>query len=147
MIYDVGGAFFMSNFKKCIVVLMCAVLLCLTGCKTEKVSDKKVSDIEFTVIGEEDIPETLKTAIDEKKSGSFKLSYADNNDMYLVVGYGEQKTGGFSIVVDELYKTENNIVFATTLQGPASDENVTEALSYPYIVVKMEYIDYEVIYK
>lgn len=37
--------------------------------------------------------------------------------LYLVVGYGRQPTGGYSIIVDELYTTENTIVFATTLTG------------------------------
>ena len=113
----------------------------------KKTSEEKVRDIEFTVVNDEDIPETLKNAIEEKKKNAFKLSYADNNDLYLVAGYGEQPTGGYSIVVDELYATDNTIVFATTLKGPQEEQSIQNFMTYPYIVVKMEYLDYEVIYK
>lgn len=94
----------------------------------------------FQLLNEEDIPETLLTAIEEKKMEPFKLSYSDNNDLYLVVGYGRQPTGGYSIIVDELYTTENTIVFATTLNGPGEKDIIQEAETYPYIVVKMEYL-------
>lgn len=131
-----------TMFISCI---LCAVFLC--ACGAQKVSDKKVSDVSFSVVNEEDIPETLLTAIEEKKMEPFKLSYSDNNDLYLVVGYGRQPTGGYSIIVDELYTTENTIVFATTLNGPGEKDIIQEAETYLYIVVKMEYLDYEVIYK
>lgn len=137
----------MSFFKKCVVQVMCFSLIMLAACGVETASDKKVKDIDFTVVSEDDIPETLKNAIEEKKTGPFKLSYCDNTEQYLVVGYGEQKSGGFSIVVDGLYTTENTIVFATTLKGPEASAAVTEAVSYPYIVVKMEYIEYEVVFQ
>lgn len=137
----------MSFFKKCVVQIMCFSFILLAACGVETASDKKVKNIDFTVVNEEDIPETLMNAIEEKKSAPFKLSYCDDKEQYLVVGYGEQKSGGYSILVDGLYTTENTIVFATTLKGPEANEGVTEAVSYPYIVVKMEYIEYEVVFE
>ncbi len=125
--------------------ILSAVFLC--ACGVTSVSDKKVSDVSFSVVNEEDIPETLLNAIEEKKMEGFRLSYSDDDDLYLVVGYGRQPTGGYSIIVDELYTTENTIVFATTLNGPGQKDIIEEAETYPYIVVKMKYLDYEVIYK
>ena len=137
----------MCFFRRCTVTVIFAAVLLLSACGMKKTSEEKVQDVEFTVVGDEDIPETLKNAIEEKKKGAFKLSYADNNDLYLAAGYGEQPTGGYSIVVDELYTTDSTIVFATTLKGPEEAENIQNFITYPYIVVKMEYLDYEVIYK
>lgn len=137
----------MCFFRRCTAFVMIAAILMLSACGMKKTSEEKTQDVAFTVVNEEDIPETLKNAIEEKKKTAFKLSYADNNDLYLVVGYGEQPTGGYSIVVDELYTTDNTIVFGTTLQGPQEAESVQSFMTYPYIVVKMEYLDYEVIYK
>ncbi len=137
----------MCFFRRCTVTVIFAAVLLLSACGMKKTSEEKVQDVEFTVVGDEEIPETLKNAIEEKKKGAFKLSYADNNDLYLVAGYGEQPTGGYSIVVDELYTTDSTIVFATTLKGPEEAENIQNFITYPYIVVKMEYLDYEVIYK
>ena len=137
----------MSFIKRCGVMVLCFSIMLLAACGLDQASSDKVKDIEFTVVNEEDIPEILKNAIEEKKAGPFKLSYSDNEMKYLVVGYGEQTTGGFSIVIDELYTTENTIVFGTTLKGPEEGDTVQDAVSYPYIVVKMENLDYEVIYK
>ena len=58
---------------------------------------------------------------------------------YIAAGYGEQMSGGYSIVVDDLFLSDNAIIFATTLKGPES-ERKGDKPTYPYIVVKMENI-------
>ena len=138
----------MLIFKKITRITSLVLIITMLGaCSITEMSDKKVSDIGYTVIGEEDLPETLAKAIDEKKAEPFKLSYVDNNDLYLVVGYGSQPTGGYSIVVDELYTTESTLVFGTTLKGPGDATSISDAETYPYITVKTEYIDCEIIFK
>lgn len=129
----------------------CAILLCciflLMGCKSENVSVEKLRDLEFTVVEDADLPEELKSLIEEKKQEAFKLSYGTGEYLYLVMGYGEQKTGGYSIQVEELYETENAIYFNTSLLGPSKSETTTNTPSYPYIVVKSELIDKSVVFE
>jgi len=148
-----GGVFLI---KKKVVVCITQLIICLllavmgmtcTGCSVEKIASDKVKDIDYTVVTDTEIPEILKTSIEEKKKAPFKLSYSDNKELYIVVGYGEQPSGGYSIVVDELYLTDNTIVFASTLQGPDKKQDMESNPTYPYLVVKTEYIDYEVIYQ
>lgn len=126
-------------------VLLLAVLL-LSACKSSKTSVDKLRDLEFTVVEEVDLPEELKSIIDEKKAEPFKLSYGNEAYLYVVMGYGEQKTGGYSIQVDELYETDNAIYINTTLLGPSKDETVTNTPSCPYVVVKTEFIDKSVVF-
>ena len=38
--------------------------------------------------------------------------------MYIVIGEGPQKGGGYSVAVKELYETDNSIVIRTELTGP-----------------------------
>ena len=94
----------------------------LTACSVEKDDLKKVRDLEFTVVGETDLPEELKQVIGEKKTAPFKMTYTDDQNLYIAVGYGEQENGGYSISVRELYLTENAIVADTELLGPESAE-------------------------
>ena len=54
---------------------------------------------------DDEIPEELKTIIDQKKTGEFKLTYADQDELYIVVGYGKQLTGGYSIQFPDVYLT------------------------------------------
>lgn len=111
------------------------------------VAKDKVSDMEYTVVPEEEIPEEIKAIIEEKKKQAFQFSYAAGDDLFIVVGYGEQKTGGYSIVVEGLYTTENSVVISTNLMGPGKDEKVEELATYPFIAVKTEYIDKTVVFE
>jgi hypothetical protein len=119
----------------------------LTGCKSEKTDIKKIKDLEFTVVEDADVPEQLMEIINEKKKEPFKMSYANGDSLYIVVGYGEKPTGGYSISVDKLFLTSNAVYIDTNLIGPAENEQVTNALTYPYIVVKTEFIDKSVVFE
>lgn len=75
------------------------------------------------------------------------MTYSDNENLYICVGYGQQETGGYSITVDELYLTEEAVYVQTTLLGPDVAEKGNRTPSYPYIVIKTEYLDQPVICK
>ena len=118
--------------------------LCMTaGCGTEKEEYTKTGDVEFTVVEEADVPKELLDVIKEKKSEPFKLTYLAEDAFYLVQGYGEQPSGGYSIAVDELYMAKEGVCVKTTLIGPAADEKVTTAVTWPYIVIKLQRMETE----
>ena len=116
--------------------MLAAVLVC--GCKVEEKNDKKLREMEFTVISEKEVPEELKKIIEEKKTNEMKLTYMTDKNLYIVRGYGQQKTGGYSIKVKDLYLTENAVYLKTELMGPGEGDTTKKAKSYPYIVVKTE---------
>ena len=130
--------------------LWVAVVRLLSGCSIVGVGNAnadKVRDLEFTVIGDEDVPEELLTMINEKKNDAFKLTYSDDQGLYIVNGYGVQESGGYSITVEQLYLSENAIVFDTELIGPGKGEEAAKEPSCPYIVVKTEYLEEPVIFQ
>jgi len=122
----------------------------LSGCRITGVGNEnpdKIRDLEFTVIGDGDVPEELLKMIQEKKQDAFKLTYSDDQSLYIVSGYGVQETGGYSITVEQLYLSEKTIVFDTELMGPAKGETGNSGPSCPYIVVKTEYLEEPVIFQ
>lgn len=127
------------------IVIMALCLL--TGCKAGGDSQEKVRDLEFSVAGEMDVPEELKKLIAEKQSQPFKLTYSDDKNLYIAVGYGVQPTGGYSISVNELYLTDNSIVINTELKGPQKGENPGNEQSFPYIVIRTEYLEQPVVFQ
>jgi hypothetical protein len=131
------------------VLLLTIVITALgiTGCKTEDTDIKKLKDLEFTVVEDADLPGELKEIIDEKKENPFKLSYSNKDYLYIVVGYGKQNSGGYSISVDDLYLTSNAIYIDTNLIGPSQDDMVTQGITYPYVVVKLEFMDENVVFE
>lgn len=136
-------------FRKKIGLLgfLCACLMAVGGCGLAAGEDVKLRDLDFTVLSEEKIPEQLMTMITEKKETPFQLTYTDNESLYICVGYGVQESGGYSIAVNELYLTEKNIHVDTNLLGPDSNPKSNKVPSYPYIVIKTEYLEQTVIFE
>lgn len=122
-------------------------LLFLCGCSVEKNSTEKIRDVEFTVLREEEIPKELKTVIEKKKSAVMKETYTDGNWLYIAEGYGKKTESGYSVEVDKCYETANAIYIHTNLLGPSNDEAVVEATVYPYVVIKLEYIDKHIVFE
>jgi hypothetical protein len=138
----------MKRLRKIILLLMIVITgLEVTGCKTEETDIKKLKDLEFTVVEDADLPGELKEIIDEKKENPFKLSYSNKDNLYIVVGYGKQNSGGYSISVEELYLTSNAIYIDTNLIGPSQDDLVTQGVTYPYIVIKLEFMDKSIVFE
>ena len=134
-----------ERIKMCAALVVCTLLLASCAFLSEETI--KLRDLDFTVLSEEKVPEELLTIIEEKKSTPFQITYSDNEYLYICVGYGEQETGGYSIAVNELYLTESNICANTSLLGPDVSEKGNKTPSYPYIVLKTEYLDQTVLFE
>ena len=114
-----------------VVVAGCAAF---TGCHGGEATDsEKLQDLEFSVVAEQETPVQLQDLIRQKRENPFKLTYADGQDMYIVVGEGPQKGGGYSVAVKELYLTENSVVIRTELTGPEKNEASGTDTSYPVL--------------
>lgn len=134
--------------KKIISISVILILtISLTGCVRTVDKTGKLRDLDFTVVSEERLPAELKQIIDERKQAAFKVTFTDKEYLYICVGYGEQSTGGYSIVLDELYETQNSIVAETKLLGPKEKVEGEEIASYPYIVIKLENIEKPVVFE
>lgn len=117
------------------------------GCSIEQSNRTKVSELEYTIVPEEEIPDELKEMIGEKKSADFKMTFSDDQFLYIVRGYGEQETGGYSICIRDLYLTSNAILFYTELIGPRKGETIGKSPSFPYIVVRTALRDEHVVFE
>lgn len=130
-----------------VTMLLAEMTIFLTGCAIEKTNRTKVRDLEYHVVTEEEIPEELKVQIEEKVAADFKLTYETPEYLYIVRGYGEQETGGYSIQVAELYLSSNAVFFKSSLIGPRKGENAVKSPSYPYIVVRTENVDKNIVFE
>ena len=134
----------MNRIKTVFVLLF---LLCLlSGCSIEKVRAQNGVKPEYTVMKETDFPDKVKELIAENKESEFQLTYQDASWLYLIKGYGKQKTGGYSIQIEDLSLWENAIHLQTVLLGP-EEEDLKDDPSYPYLVVRMKYREEPVIFE
>lgn len=119
----------------------------MQGCKFKIVSqEQKRQEIPFVIVSEECIPKELASLIEKRKEEEIKLTYVDEKDRYIIIGYGKQNTGGYSIYIKDLYITENAIYVDTCLMGP-KEQNVKEVPSYPVIVIQISEMGLPVVFK
>lgn len=134
--------------KRIILLIFCAIaLLGCTACSIKKTEGEKVSDIDYTVVEDEDVPKELMEIINQKKDEVFHITFDNKECLYIVVGYGPQPSTGYSITVEELYETKNAICFRPGLKGPDKSEQTNQLITYPYIVIKVEYTDKTVLFQ
>lgn len=132
---------------KRLFLLLCVAVFLLCSCSMSKEDGEKVQDLDFTVVGEKEIPPELLEMIEEKKTEAMKYTWINGEYLYVIVGYGEQKTSGYSIAVDEFYLGKNAIYVDTSLIGPSKEEKVNETLTYPFLVIKTEKREEPVVFR
>lgn len=134
--------------KLILAALLLMLLFSVTGC--DKKDESKRRDIEFTVCDDTRIPTELLEIINEKKSKIFKLTYVNNEYLYIAVGYGEHDRNNLNVVVEDLYVTDNAIYVDTNLftneMTPTDAVAEGGASMCPYIVLKCEKYELPVVF-
>ena len=135
-----------------ISILILAVLLILgmqiQGCEFKIIpEDEKRQELEFIIVSEECISKEIQTLIESRKEEVMKLTYVDGENRYIIIGYGKQSTGGYSIYIKDMYATENALYVDTCLLGPKKGSKPKEVPSYPVIVLQISEMGLPVVFK
>lgn len=132
-----------NQIRRLLLFFPVFMLVLLAGCGKGKEEYAKTGDAEYTVVEEAEVPTELLDIINGKKNNAFRLTYLAEDALYVARGYGEQPSGGYSIAVDEVYLSGTDLCIKTTLIGPAADEKVTTAVTYPFLVLKLQPMETE----
>lgn len=121
-----------------VLILSILIIPGIQGCEFKIIpQEQEKKEVEFVIVSEECIPEVVELLIESRKEKEMKLTYMDGKDRYLIIGYGKQNTGGYSIYIKDIYATENAIYVDTCLMGPAKENKIKEVPSYPVIVLQV----------
>lgn len=134
------------EMKKSILVLV--LMITLFSCKTTvKVPEKKAlyevllqqndggGNINFYEILTE--PKEIKMLLgDEKLKGKISANDVQESN-FIILNMGEKPTGGYSITVDKVTETDTNIVIKVKELHPEPGAMLTQSITYPYTVVKI----------
>ena len=129
------------------IFLVVFLVSVLSACRLEKTDEVKIKDLDYTICDESKLPDALVELIWEKKEEPFKLSYRTKDYLYIVVGYGAQDRADLSIHLNELYLTENSIFIKTELHSLEDKLLADEMMAYPWIAVKCQLYDVQVIFE
>lgn len=127
------------------VLLLCSCML-LWGCASVENGGDEGQNLEFTVVSPEEIPKELAGILNTNKESEMMMSYKIEGYFYLVRGYGKQDTGGYSIAVNKVSLIGDEIYVDTSLLGPPAGEEIPKEPSCPYVVIKIEYMEKQVVF-
>ena len=114
-----------------------AVAVFLTGCELIRIEEGERTPVEYAIVKQEELPDEAVEFIEQRKKKEFQMTYLVGDVLYLLKGYGEQMTGGYSIQVEEVSESENGVFCKTRLIDP-SEGNQGGEPSYPCIVLKIK---------
>ena len=86
---------------------MLLLALLPAGCQFIRIEEGERTPLEYTIVKQEEIPEEISELMEQKKKKVFQMTYQVGDIRYLMKGYGEQLTGGYSIQVEEGSESEN----------------------------------------
>ena len=134
----------MSEKLRKILVMAAGVLVILettviSGCRANISGTESDRMVENTV--------EFKKQINENKAKAMKLTYKDDEYLYIAEGFGTKETGGYSITVNQFYVKDKAMYFDTRLIAPDKGEKVSNQASYPYIVIKTELSEMPVVFE
>lgn len=132
---------------RALTIVIIAMCLVTAACGRTDTKSSTVSDVDYTVVDRAAIPEELAATIDARKESAFEISACIDGYTYIVKGYGKQPTGGYSIRVDRLQTDGTDMTMASTLIGPSAGEAVNKLATYPYIVLKTEATDNNILFE
>ena len=118
--------------------LLLLILVLQSGCRFVRIREEERQPLKYEIVSQDQIPKELAAIIREEKSGKMQMTYQRGKELYLVRGYGQQLSGGYSIQVEELSCSSNGVFFKTKLLGPEDLEKASGVPSCPYIVVKTQ---------
>ena len=84
-----------------------AVAVFLTGCELIRIEEGERTPVEYAIVKQEELPDEAVEFIEQRKKKEFQMTYLVGDVLYLLKGYGEQMTGGYSIQVEEVSESEN----------------------------------------
>ena len=132
--------------KRWLFLLLAAFLL-IGGCGISNVEKGEREAVEYTVLRPDAIPPEVAEVIQEQGDAAFQMTYISSGYLYILRGYGRQKSGGYSIQVEEVTSTEEAIHVRTCLMGPETEEEQKGEGSTPYLVIKTEDMKLPVIFE
>ena len=129
-------------------IILVILLFGVSACKFKIVSEEKEKrEVEFVIVSEECLPKEVLQLIEKRKKEVMKLTYVDEKNRYIIIGYGEQKTGGYSIYIKEFCVVDNALYVDTCLMGPKEENKGKNCVSYPVIVLQTSELGLPVVFK
>ena len=127
---------------KTIVLMAVIIMVVMAGVYAVRLFMGGNEGIAFQVLSEDKIPEKINEILPRYKALERALACKVDGDIYVVVTRGEKPTGGYTVDIDRIEKTDEDgkvkLVVHALFGDPKPGEVTTQVITYPYIVAKTQ---------
>ncbi|MGM0379670.1 MAG: protease complex subunit PrcB family protein [Bacillota bacterium] len=126
--------------KNFYIIFLILIGLLVTACNNQEKNDTNKSlEFDYEIASLENIEdEEIKDWYENnrKSYGVYKFNVS-KNDKFLLLSAGRRKTGGYSLKIKNVNQSDKLVEFIIDLDKPSSDEMVTQVITYPTLLLKV----------
>lgn len=105
------------------------------------------NELKYDVVSEEAAPAPVVDWLNANREKGGTTTIKEGDSVYLVIAAGEKPTGGYDVEVVSVGDSEGKVEVVYRVTSPAADAMVTQALTYPVKVLKVNTFDLPVEFK
>jgi len=126
---------------KAIIIAAIIIMLVIAAFYAVRFFMNDDKSVPFQELSEKEIPQKIQEILPRYKNLERALACKVDDEIYVIATRGEKPTGGYTITIDQidLVKEEQDktkLIVYTTFSDPKPGDVVTQAVTYPYVVVK-----------
>lgn len=123
------------------LIALISIVVLSVGCNTveENVDLIEPTEFDYELMDEDALEEiAVKDWYEKNKEnyGSYTHTVS-GKEKFLLISAGEKRTGGYSLEIESVNELNQMITFNIVLNEPSPDDMVTEALTYPNLLIKI----------
>jgi hypothetical protein len=106
---------------------------------SEGTDSDEALEVTYENIAFEALSDPMKNKVEYlKENPGYEVFTAENGDVYLFIGVGMQPTGGYALKITDLTSKDDRLTVEVDFKKPDPDDIVTQALTYPHVIVKLD---------
>ncbi|MFK3959625.1 protease complex subunit PrcB family protein [Pseudalkalibacillus hwajinpoensis] len=138
-----------------LLLVISMMFVILAGCGNNSSQNSNESNggeqmqekIAFETVKMQNAPKDVQTTVQQKWLEKSTFTIPSNDDLYIIITRGEMPTGGYSVSIDSIIKEGNEIVVSYFYTDPKKDDMVTQAITKPIVISKIEMTNSRVNFK
>jgi len=123
------------------LIVLISIIVLSVGCNTveENVDLTEPTEFDYELMDEDALEEVAAKDWYEKNKENygFYTHTVSEKEKYLLISAGEKRTGGYSLEIESVNELIQMITFNIVLNEPSPDDMVTQALTYPNLLIKI----------
>ena len=131
------------------------VFVVLTGCgnnSSQSTNDssggeKMKEEVTFETVEMQNAPNDIQATVQQKWLEKSTFTIPSGEELYIIITRGEMPTGGYSVNIERIEKIDNELVVSYYYTDPKKDDMVTQAITKPFVIAKVDMTNARVNFK